>query len=89
MDVYIEYQGTWTHGGHPYNPNDHNDVVQAEKWKTKGTDYYTSAYNTWTIMDPHKRETAKQNNLRWYECWTENECYELIDKLYEEYISEI
>ena len=40
-------------------------------------------------MDPHKRKTAKQNNLRWYECWTENECYELIDKLYEEYISEI
>ena len=89
MDVYIEYQGTWTHGGHPYNPNDHNDVVQAEKWKTKGTDYYTSAYNTWTVMDPHKREIAKQNNLRWYECWTENECYELIDKLYEEYTSEI
>lgn len=87
MNVYIEYQGTWTHGEHPYNPEDKNDVAKAEYWKSKGTKYYLSAYNNWTVSDPKKRLVAKKNGLRWYECWTEEECYELIDKLYEEYVA--
>lgn len=85
IDTYIEYQGSWTHGGHPYNSNNVDDINLLNKWKEKGTEYYLAAIDVWTRRDPIKRKTAKDNNLNWYECWTEKECYDLIDKLYEEY----
>ena len=71
-DLYIEIQGTWTHGGHPFNPNSIEDINKLNEWKSKNTDYYDSAIHTWTVSDVKKRNTAKQNNLKYLEIFSKN-----------------
>ena len=67
LELYIEYQGNWTHGGHPFNSNNEIDIFILEKWKEKATDYYKSAVDVWSIRDPLKRKIAKENKLNWIE----------------------
>lgn len=67
LELYIEYQGNWTHGGHPFNSNNEIDIFILEKWKEKATDYYESAIDVWTKRDPLKRKIAKENKLNWIE----------------------
>ena len=69
-DLYIEYNGMWTHGHTPYIGSKENEI-QLEKWKQKAetSDYYKSAIVTWTISDVKKRNTAKENNLNYIEIW--------------------
>jgi len=69
-DLYLEIQGNWTHGFHPYNPDNENDKMIAEGWKNKHTDYYDIAHEVWTKSDPLKRETAKKNGLNWVEVFS-------------------
>ncbi len=69
LDLYIEYQGNWTHGNHPFNENNIDDLNTINKWKLKNTRYYNSAINTWTKRDPEKRKIAKINNLNYIEFW--------------------
>lgn len=84
LDYFIELNGTWTHGKHPYNPNS-EDKALLEKMQTKalsGHKYYLNAIKTWTIYDVNKRETAKRNNLNFKEVWSLEEGKEFIDDLY-------
>jgi G:T-mismatch repair DNA endonuclease (very short patch repair protein)/predicted nucleic acid-binding Zn ribbon protein len=67
-DLYIEIQASWTHGGHPYNEETDKDIL--EKWKSKNTDYYNNAIETWTERDVKKREIAKQNHLKYLEIFS-------------------
>lgn len=72
IKTYIEYQGTWLHGEHPYNPNSKEDQDKLKFWKSKydeGHPYYGQAIAGWTVRDPLKRQTAKDNNLNWIEFW--------------------
>lgn len=80
--LYIELQGNWTHGKHAYNSNDIKDVEIVNKWKFKSEEinalghkknYYIGAINTWTISDPLKRQTAKDNGLNYLEIFSCNE----------------
>ncbi len=73
LDLYIECNYHWTHGGHPYNSNCYNDVLLVENWKQKKTKYYNNAINTWTIRDVNKRNIAKENKLNYIEFWNINE----------------
>ena len=85
LDYFIELNGTWTHGKHPYNPNS-EDKALLEKMQAKalsGHKYYLNAIKTWTIYDVNKRETAKRNNLNFKEVWSLQEGKEFIDDLYE------
>lgn len=66
-DMYLEIQGHWTHGEHPFNSENREDQNIVEYWKNKNTKYYNSAIDVWTIRDPHKREVAKMNNLNFRE----------------------
>lgn len=68
-DLYIEYQGMWTHGKHPFNKNDENDIEILNNWKIKSeaSKFYKSAIQNWTITDPLKRKTAKDNKLNYLE----------------------
>ena len=68
-DLYIEIQGTWTHGPGPFTGSE-EDLKLLEKWKSKNTKYYQSAIETWTIRDVRKRETAKQNKLNYLEIFS-------------------
>ena len=69
-DLYIEIQGNWTHGHHPFNFENIEDLLIVEQWKSKNTDYYNAAVDVWTIRDPEKRKTAEINNLNYLEIFT-------------------
>lgn len=84
LDYFIELNGTWTHGKHPFNPNSEEDKYLLEKMQTKalsGHKYYFVTIRTWTVTDPLKREIAKQNNLHFKEIWTLDEGKKFIDEL--------
>ena len=79
-DLYLEIQGSWTHGYRPFNPNNKDDQLQLLEWQSKNNNFYNSAINTWTIRDARKREIAKKNNLNYLEVFTTN-----INVLIDEY----
>ena len=79
LNLYIECNYHWTHGGHPYNENNKEDQILLEKWKTKNTKYYKCAIYTWTVRDVNKRNIAKQNNLNYIEFWNNNELKRWIE----------
>lgn len=64
-DLFIELQGTWMHGKHPFDINNPEDIDILEKWKEKAIDHpqYASAIEIWTHKDVMKREYALKNNL--------------------------
>lgn len=70
IDTFIEINGYWTHGKHPFNPQDENDLALVEKWKSKNTPQYNAAIKNWTIIDVNKRNIAKKNGLKYKEFWT-------------------
>ena len=74
-DVYIEYQGSWTHGHRPFDESNEECLEQLELWKERArtSKYYQNAIQVWTKRDPIKRETAKKNNLNWIEFFTVDE----------------
>ncbi len=73
-DLYIEFQGMWTHGKHPYNKDSEEDNLVLEQWKEKAktSKFYKNAIETWTVRDVKKRECAKKNNLNYLEFFTIN-----------------
>ena len=64
--LYIEYQGTWSHGKKKYEGTE-DDLALVTKWTAKDTKYYKQALYVWTELDPKKRQIAKDNNLNWIE----------------------
>ena len=70
INLYIEFQGNWTHGKQPYDANDTRCQEKLEKWKSKNKKYYENAIYTWTDLDARKRKIAKENNLNWLEFFT-------------------
>ena len=73
LDLYIECNYHWTHGGHPYDKNNIDDIKLINKWLEKNTKYYDGAIYTWTIRDVNKRNIAKQNKLNYIEFWNIND----------------
>lgn len=71
-DLYIEIQGTWTHGFHPFDVNNIDDINTLKLWneKAKTSNFYKGAISVWTIYDVKKRETAKKNNLNYLEIFS-------------------
>ena len=71
LNLYIEYNGSWTHGKHFFNENSPQDQKLLEKWQLKSetSKYYKSAINVWTNKDLEKRQTAKKNNLNYVVLW--------------------
>ena len=84
-DTFIEIQGHWSHGKHPFNPNNESDITILNKWKEKSqhSHFYKSAINVWTNRDVKKRTVAKQNNLSFIEIFANNQeqLYSYIEKI--------
>ena len=72
LDLYIECQYGWTHGGKPFEGTESDNII-IENWKSKNTEYYNNAIETWTVRDVKKRTTALQNKLNYIEIWNINE----------------
>lgn len=70
---HIEFNGTWTHGRHPFDPTNEDDLNLIKVWEEKGTKFYKGAIDNWTRRDVLKRETAKANNLNFLEFWNLDE----------------
>lgn len=66
LDLYIEYQGIWTHGSKPFEGTE-EDIKKLNKWKEKNKAYYKQAIYTWTKLDVKKRKIANDLNLNWIE----------------------
>lgn len=90
LNLYIEYQGTWMHGGHPFNENDKNDQDIIEQWENKSKEIsfngkpkisYKCAINVWSKSDVLKRNIAKQNNLNYKELWSFEEAKQYVEPL--------
>ena len=66
-DLFIEYNGSWTHGEHPFDPMNLDDISTLEAWQEKVIDhpYYQNAIYTWTDLDVRKQRIAKENNLNY------------------------
>lgn len=81
-DLYIEIQGNWTHGTHPFDVNNIDDINKLEilKEKSKTSAFYKIAINVWTVRDVKKREIARNNNLNYLEIFSIdfNYCVEQI-----------
>lgn len=78
-DLFIELNGTWTHGKCVYNPYDPNCIKKLEVWKTKSasSNYYKKAIRTWTILDIEKIQWAERHSLNFLILYyiTPEECF--------------
>lgn len=90
QDLYIEFNGFWTHGREPYDPNNPDHINLLNFWEKKAKevnfkgqnkDSYLQAIHTWTVKDPLKVKTAKQNNLNFRVFWTVEEVKDWLASL--------
>lgn len=83
LDCFIEFQGNWTHGKHPFDANSKTDQMTLEEWKSKSEEhpYYANAINTWTNRDLLKRNTALSNKLNFHEFWNVQDAKHFISTL--------
>lgn len=68
-DLYIEYNGMWTHYTEFFDKNNSKHIEQLNLWKSKNTDFYKRAIRTWTETDIAKKEIAEKNNLNYLVLW--------------------
>ena len=75
--LFIELNFSWTHGGHPFNKTNSEDLKTLTLWeeRSKNSDYYKNAIDVWTRRDLIKFEVAKNNNLNYKVFYNEEEAY--------------
>lgn len=76
-DLYIEINAFWTHGKHPFNPLNVDDIKTLNEWVSKckikengRKNQYFNAIEVWTKRDPSKREKVKENKLNYLEIFS-------------------
>lgn len=69
LNLYIELNASWTHGGHWFDENSKEDIKQFNLWKNKNSNYYDNAIRVWTKRDVLKRNIAKENKLNYLVFW--------------------
>lgn len=86
LDYFIELQGYYTHGKHPFNPNSNEDLQLIEYYKKKyGED--CQPITIWSIKDVEKRDCAKRNHLNFKEVWSLEDGKNFVNDLYGVYIN--
>ena len=78
LDLYIEVNGYWTHGGHFFT-NSKSDKIQLSKWKQLEQKYrYSNAIKVWTDYDVKKKKCVIKNNLNYVVLWNKNQLNQFI-----------
>ena len=86
LDYFIELQGYYTHGKHPFDPNSNEDLQLIEYYKKKyGED--CQPITIWSIKDVEKRDCAKRNHLNFKEVWSLEDGKNFVNDLYNVYIN--
>lgn len=87
LDLFIEYNGSWTHGDAPYNPTNPEHIAKLEILKEnaekKNSKFYRTAIRVWTEIDVKKLETFKKNKLNYKIFYTMDEFYEWYNNIEE------
>ena len=78
LDLYIEYNGTWLHGYKFFDKNDERDLAKLQELeeKTKKSNFYRTAIETWTQRDILKLNTAIENNLNYIAWFNQKQAYD-------------
>jgi hypothetical protein len=71
-NYYIEIQGNWTHGVHPFDKCNIDDIKTLNEWenKSKKSAFYKKAIYVWTEHDVKKRNIAKENEINYLEIFS-------------------
>lgn len=64
-DKFIEINGFFTHGPHPFDKNNPEDLKLLSELEDEGTDWARAVIYTWTDLDVRKLEFATKNNLNY------------------------
>lgn len=83
-DLYIEYQGSWTHGPKPFDKNDCDCQKLLLKWTERASikpGYYHAAIYVWTDLDVRKRSIAAANHLNYLEFFTLQQVKDWLNSL--------
>lgn len=74
-DLFIELNGSWSHGGHWYESDREMDQKTVQTWRKKGekSQYYLNALGTWTERDVRKRAAAREAQLNYVTLWDGSE----------------
>ena len=87
-DLFIECNFHWTHGSHPFNENNKEDlklleIIRSKQYideNGKRNSFFTFE-DVWTNRDVIKLQTLKSNNLNYLFCYSLNEFEEKIDAI--------
>ena len=69
LDVFIELNAYWMHGGHWFDADNADDLEKLQAWLSNDKPSYDRAVYVWTDNDLVKRDTAKKNNLNYIVFW--------------------
>lgn len=74
-DLFIELNGSWSHGRHWYEADREMDQKTVRTWRKKGekSQYYRNALEVWTERDVRKREAARESQLNYVTLWDGSE----------------
>lgn len=74
-DLFIELNGSWSHGRHWYEADREMDQKTVRTWRKKGekSQYYRNALEVWTERDVRKREAARDAQLNYVTLWDGSE----------------
>ena len=72
LDLFIEINVHWSHGGHWFDNNNHDDNLRVSHLSQFDRKSYKTAIRTWTKDDVKKRNMAKKNHLNYLVFWNDN-----------------
>ena len=80
LDLYIELQGSWTHGKAPYDAKNPDHIKKLNEWiqKSQTSQFYRNAIDVWTCADVEKRKTVKENGIKLIEVF-DSETFKELD----------
>ena len=83
LDLFIELNLNWTHGGHKYDANNIADKIKVEKWqeKAKYSAYYLNAVETWTIRDIKKFNIASSSKINYLVAYNKKDINKVLNYL--------
>lgn len=69
LDLFIELNGHYSHGGHWFDPSNHDDQLRVSHLIGSGSKRAENAVKVWTVVDPEKRLCAKRSGIRYLVFW--------------------